>query len=214
MLQSSRRGTNSAAAMSWLQWGKELPSPRLGTVVVIKKKGATSDSSTGSTRVKPHYKVPHRRPRARLRRGGAVDPMSDPPVITISRRVVSRRYATQTARPPRNVPHRQPPSSDERQSDGVPGQKGTAHTPPSRRELFEPLSDAELAEGLTYLGFSNESGSMKVVDLLSHEPATDRYVLQFLSRGRLRALCRHFGIDDSGSNPAAHPALVGARPRR
>jgi uncharacterized protein (TIGR02594 family) len=49
MIQAGYRGTNSAAAKSWLQWGKALTSPQRGAITVIKKKGATSDASTGST---------------------------------------------------------------------------------------------------------------------------------------------------------------------
>jgi uncharacterized protein (TIGR02594 family) len=49
MIQAGYRGTNSAAAKSWLQWGKGLTAPQHGAITVIKKKGATSDASTGST---------------------------------------------------------------------------------------------------------------------------------------------------------------------
>ena len=49
MIQAGYRGTNSAAAKSWLGWGKSLDAPREGAITVIKKKGATSDAATGST---------------------------------------------------------------------------------------------------------------------------------------------------------------------
>ncbi|HVZ36202.1 MAG TPA: TIGR02594 family protein [Polyangiaceae bacterium] len=48
MIQANLRGTGSAAAKSWMNWGHELSAPRSGAVVVIKKKNATSDASTGS----------------------------------------------------------------------------------------------------------------------------------------------------------------------
>jgi uncharacterized protein (TIGR02594 family) len=35
MLQSGYRGTRSAAARSWLQWGHKVPAPKLGTIVVL-----------------------------------------------------------------------------------------------------------------------------------------------------------------------------------
>ena len=49
MIQAGHRGTNSAAARSWLNWGRSLPVPRPGAVTVIKRRGATSDAATGST---------------------------------------------------------------------------------------------------------------------------------------------------------------------
>jgi uncharacterized protein (TIGR02594 family) len=49
MTQANVTGTNSAAAKSWMSWGRKIDVPRTGAVVVIKKKNATSDSSTGST---------------------------------------------------------------------------------------------------------------------------------------------------------------------
>jgi uncharacterized protein (TIGR02594 family) len=49
MIQAGYRGTNSAAAKSWLNWGKPLDAPREGAITVIKKKGGTGDAATGST---------------------------------------------------------------------------------------------------------------------------------------------------------------------
>lgn len=49
MLQAGYKGTNSAAAKSWLTWGKELTTGQEGAITVVKKKGATSDVATGST---------------------------------------------------------------------------------------------------------------------------------------------------------------------
>ncbi|HEU4578501.1 MAG TPA: TIGR02594 family protein [Polyangiaceae bacterium] len=49
MTQANLAGTNSAAAKSWMNWGQKLDVPRTGAVVVIKRKNASSDSSTGST---------------------------------------------------------------------------------------------------------------------------------------------------------------------
>ncbi len=49
MKQAGYRGTNSALAKSWLDWGLATESPREGAVVVIKKKGAASDVATGSS---------------------------------------------------------------------------------------------------------------------------------------------------------------------
>jgi uncharacterized protein (TIGR02594 family) len=49
MKQAGYRGTNSALAKSWLDWGLAIESPRAGAVVVIKKKGAASDVATGSS---------------------------------------------------------------------------------------------------------------------------------------------------------------------
>jgi len=45
--QSGRRGTNSAAAASWLQWGRALAKPQVGAVTVIYKPRPTA--ATGST---------------------------------------------------------------------------------------------------------------------------------------------------------------------
>ena len=47
--QTNRRGTNSALAKSWLNWGVALTTARAGAITVIKRKGATSDAATGST---------------------------------------------------------------------------------------------------------------------------------------------------------------------
>jgi uncharacterized protein (TIGR02594 family) len=49
MKQAGYRGTNSALAKSWLSWGQSFEHPREGAIVVIKKKGASSDSATGSS---------------------------------------------------------------------------------------------------------------------------------------------------------------------
>lgn len=48
MKQVNIRGTGSAAAASFLQWGRPLDEPRPGCVAVIKRKGQTSDAATGS----------------------------------------------------------------------------------------------------------------------------------------------------------------------
>ena len=48
MTKAGYRGTNSALARSWLDWGKALQTPQVGAITVIKRKGATSDSATGS----------------------------------------------------------------------------------------------------------------------------------------------------------------------
>jgi uncharacterized protein (TIGR02594 family) len=49
MLKAGRRGTNSAAAKSWLKWGTALAVPRDGAVTVIKRKTTGPDAATGST---------------------------------------------------------------------------------------------------------------------------------------------------------------------
>lgn len=49
LVQAGLSGTNSAAAKSWMDWGRELTSARVGAIVVIKKKNATRDAGTGST---------------------------------------------------------------------------------------------------------------------------------------------------------------------
>jgi uncharacterized protein (TIGR02594 family) len=49
VVRSGRRGTSSAAARSWLEWGTAVDPPRPGAVTVIKKKSATHDAATGST---------------------------------------------------------------------------------------------------------------------------------------------------------------------
>ncbi len=48
MIKAGYKGTNSAAAKSWLDWGRELSVPREGTIAVIKRRGASSDVATGS----------------------------------------------------------------------------------------------------------------------------------------------------------------------
>jgi uncharacterized protein (TIGR02594 family) len=48
MIKAGWKGTNSAAAKSWLNWGTGIPDAREGAVTVIKKKNATSDAATGS----------------------------------------------------------------------------------------------------------------------------------------------------------------------
>jgi uncharacterized protein (TIGR02594 family) len=49
MAESGRTGTKSAAAKSWLNWGTELGTPKVGAVTVIKKKTGGSDKATGSS---------------------------------------------------------------------------------------------------------------------------------------------------------------------
>jgi len=49
MIESGRTGTKSAAAKSWLNWGTELDTPRVGAITVIKKKVAGADKATGSS---------------------------------------------------------------------------------------------------------------------------------------------------------------------
>lgn len=48
MAQAGHRGTNSAAARSWLDWGRALDEPRPGAVTVIKRRGKSGDAATGS----------------------------------------------------------------------------------------------------------------------------------------------------------------------
>jgi uncharacterized protein (TIGR02594 family) len=50
LIKAGYRGTNSAAAKSWLEWGRELGSPQPGAITVIKKKlvGSGVDKATGS----------------------------------------------------------------------------------------------------------------------------------------------------------------------
>ncbi len=38
MIQSGRKGTDSAAAKSWLKWGTALTTPRVGAITVLRKK--------------------------------------------------------------------------------------------------------------------------------------------------------------------------------
>lgn len=47
--QCGMAGTGSALASSWLKWGTKLDEPKIGCVVVVKRKGSKSDKSTGST---------------------------------------------------------------------------------------------------------------------------------------------------------------------
>lgn len=49
MKQAGYQGTNSALASSWITWGHEAAPPRAGAIMVIKRKGATSDQATGSS---------------------------------------------------------------------------------------------------------------------------------------------------------------------
>jgi len=49
MQQAGYKGTKSALAKSWLDWGGDVPAGRYGAITVIKKKGKTSDVATGST---------------------------------------------------------------------------------------------------------------------------------------------------------------------
>lgn len=49
MRQAGYRGTNSALARSWLEWGFALTAPRPGAITVIRRKGASRDCSTGSS---------------------------------------------------------------------------------------------------------------------------------------------------------------------
>jgi uncharacterized protein (TIGR02594 family) len=49
LIQAELSGTNSAAARSWLSWGRRLDDPRLGAITVIKRTNANHDAATGST---------------------------------------------------------------------------------------------------------------------------------------------------------------------
>jgi uncharacterized protein (TIGR02594 family) len=50
MKKAGVKGTNSAAAKDWLDWGTPLSAPQVGCVCVIKQKGKKkSDQSTGTT---------------------------------------------------------------------------------------------------------------------------------------------------------------------
>jgi uncharacterized protein (TIGR02594 family) len=46
--QASRPGTDSAAAKSWLEWGRELEAPRVGAIAVVRQRSAALDRATGS----------------------------------------------------------------------------------------------------------------------------------------------------------------------
>jgi uncharacterized protein (TIGR02594 family) len=50
IIKSGRKGTNNAGAASWLAWkyGRSLSDPSAGAIVVIRKRGASSDHFTGS----------------------------------------------------------------------------------------------------------------------------------------------------------------------
>jgi len=43
------KGTNSAAAASWLSWGQRITTPTIGCITVIKQRTKGHDSATGST---------------------------------------------------------------------------------------------------------------------------------------------------------------------
>lgn len=49
MIQAGIKGTNSAAAKSWLDWGTVLDTPQVGCVCVIKLKTKKDDPATGTT---------------------------------------------------------------------------------------------------------------------------------------------------------------------
>lgn len=49
MIQSSRKGTNNAAAKSWLEWGVPTTKPERGVIVVIKQKPRGTKQATGSS---------------------------------------------------------------------------------------------------------------------------------------------------------------------
>lgn len=42
------KGTNSAAAKSWLTWGKKILTPQVGCICVVRQKGKGPDAATGS----------------------------------------------------------------------------------------------------------------------------------------------------------------------
>jgi uncharacterized protein (TIGR02594 family) len=48
MRQAGYRGTGSAAAKSWLEWGRQLRRGRVGAIAVIRRRQAGRDRSTGS----------------------------------------------------------------------------------------------------------------------------------------------------------------------
>jgi uncharacterized protein (TIGR02594 family) len=48
MIKAGYKGTNSAAAKSWLGWGKALGTPREGAITVIRRKTSGPDVATGS----------------------------------------------------------------------------------------------------------------------------------------------------------------------
>ena len=49
MIQSGRKGTNSALAKSWLNWGQPSTTATTGVIVVIKKRTAGFSNATGSS---------------------------------------------------------------------------------------------------------------------------------------------------------------------
>lgn len=49
MTRAGYQGTNSARAISWLNWGDSIVSPRAGAIVVIRKRAGGSDGATGSS---------------------------------------------------------------------------------------------------------------------------------------------------------------------
>ena len=49
VIQSGRKGTNSALAKSWLNWGVSVANPERGVIVVIKRKTSGFSPSTGSS---------------------------------------------------------------------------------------------------------------------------------------------------------------------
>jgi len=49
MVNSGRRGTNSAAARSWLEWGRAVSPPTSGVITVIRKKTSGYSQATGSS---------------------------------------------------------------------------------------------------------------------------------------------------------------------
>jgi uncharacterized protein (TIGR02594 family) len=48
LVQDCKRGTNSAAARSWVRWGVETSSPPIGAVCVIRRRAGGFESATGS----------------------------------------------------------------------------------------------------------------------------------------------------------------------
>jgi len=49
IVQAGFKGTNSAAAKSWIKWGQELLMPEIGCVCIIRQRGKGADSATGSS---------------------------------------------------------------------------------------------------------------------------------------------------------------------
>ncbi len=47
--ESGYKGTGSAAAKSWLTWGRAVEKPELGCICIIKQKRSGQDAATGST---------------------------------------------------------------------------------------------------------------------------------------------------------------------